>query len=234
MDELDTQLAAELAEKNAQKEAKETKGAGQEPAVEKPIIAEEGKESIKAQEAKTFDEAYVKELRGDIARYRIRARDAEAREAALYNQNVQQGQQQSYPQAGQPQEFYDPRVDDIMLQNKLSEIKADPDISEIYSEVDEEGITFEEKLLEKAVELQWPIAELDALALKMAKGKLLGKVRQKAVDETYKSISAKSQSSADRSVSSGKSVEESEIKNVDDAVKAAMKEHGVTNLSELR
>ena len=235
-DELDTQLANELAAKAAEKE-----GAGQEPAEEKPIITEEGKEKVKAQEAKTFDEAYVKSLRAENARYRRQLRDTESSIPNIVQSEVQRllnsqnQQEQGYPQAGQPQgEFYDPRVDDIILSNKLNEIKADPYFSELFNEFDDEGRTFEEKLLEEAIAKSWPISELDALVFKMEREKLLGKVRQKAVDETYKSMQSKAASSGEKSVSSGKNVEESEVKNVDDAVKRAMKEHGVTNLSELR
>ena len=235
-DELDTQLANELAAKAAEKE-----GAGQEPAEEKPIITEEGKEEVKAQEAKTFDEAYVKSLRAENARYRRQLRDTESSIPNIVQSEVQRllnsqnQQEQGYPQAGQPQgEFYDPRVDDIILGNKLNEIKADPYFSELFNEFDDEGRTFEEKLLEEAIAKSWPISELDALVFKMEREKLLGKVRQKAVDETYKSMQSKAASSGEKSVSSGKNVEESEVKNVDDAVKRAMKEHGVTNLSELR
>ena len=235
-DELDTQLANELAAKAAEKE-----GAGQEPAEEKPIIADEGKKEVKAQEAKTFDEAYVKSLRAENARYRRQLRDTESSIPNIVQSEVQRllnsqnQQEQGYPQAGQPQgEFYDPRVDDIILGNKLNEIKADPYFSELFNEFDDEGRTFEEKLLEEAIAKSWPISELDALVFKMEREKLLGKVRQKAVDETYKSMQSKAASSGEKSVSSGKNVEEGEVKNVDDAVKRAMKEHGVTNLSELR
>ena len=228
-DESDTQLANELAAKAAEKE-----GAGQEP-------AEEGKEEVKAQEAKTFDETYVKSLRAENARYRRQLRDTESSIPNIVQSEVQRllnsqnQQEQGYPQAGQPQgEFYDPRVDDIILGNKLNEIKADPYFSELFNEFDDEGRTFEEKLLEEAIAKSWPISELDALVFKMEREKLLGKVRQKAVDETYKSMQSKAASSGEKSVSSGKNVEEGEVKNVDDAVKRAMKEHGVTNLSELR
>ena len=239
--ELDTQLADELAAKAAEKDAQK---AGQEPAKEltEPIApAPEPKA-----EPKTFDESYVKGLRAENARYRRQLRDTESSIPNIVQSEVQrllygQGQGQGSPQEGQPYQppqqegpYYDPRVDDMLLSNKLNEIKADPYFSELFNETDEEGRTFEEKLLEEAVSRSWPIAELDALVFKMEKEKLLGKVRQKAVDETYKSISAKAASSGEKGVSSGKSVEEGEIKNVDDAVKAAMKEHGVTNLSELR
>jgi len=239
VDELDTQLKDELAAKAAEKET--TEKAGQEPVPE--IKPEEGTKEVKAQEAKTFDEKYVKSLRAENARYRRQVRDTESSIPGIVQNEVQRllnSQGQGSPQAGQPPqpaqsgEFYDPRVDDIILSNKLNEVKADPYFSELFNETDEEGRTFEEKLLEEAVARSWPISELDALIFKMEREKLLGRDRQKAVDETYKSISAKTVSSADRSVSSGKGVEEGEIKNVDDAVKAAMKEHGVTNLSELR
>ena len=121
----------------------------------------------------------------------------------------------------------------MILANKLGEIKADPYFGELFNETDEEGRTFEEKLLEKAYETSWPIDELDALVFKMEKEKLLGKVKQKGIDEAYKSMSAKAQASGERNVSSGKNIEQGEIKNVDDAIKASMKELGITSLKEL-
>ena len=187
-DELDTQLANELAAKAAEKE-----GAGQEP-VAPELKPEEGKEPTKVQEPRMYDEKTVRDLRAENAKWRRQLRDTESSipnivqsevQRLLYPQN-QQSQQQGYPQEGQPQgEFYDPRVDDIILSNKLNEIKADPYFSELFNEVDDEGRTFEEKLLEEAIAKSWPISELDALAFKMEREKLLGKVRQKSVDETY-------------------------------------------------
>ena len=240
--ELDTQLADELAAKAAEKDAQK---AGQEPAKEptEPIVPVPEPKA----EPKTFDEAYVKSLRAENAKYRRQLRDTESSIPNIVQSEVQrllygQGQGQGSPQAGQPgyqppqQEgpYYDPRVDDMLLSNKLNEIKADPYFSELFAETDEEGRTFEERFLETAIEKQWPIEELDALVFKMEKNKLLGKVKQSGVDEAYKSMSAKTQSSGEKGVSSGKSVEEGEVENIDDAVKKAMKEHGVTNLSELR
>lgn len=226
MDELDTQLMAEL---ESQKEAPATQE-GQEP-VTTPAENQTPVEELK-QEPKMYDETIVKALRAENAKYRVRAREAEER---LYNQGMQ-SQSQEYPQAGQiPQgPIYDPRVDDIILNSKLNEIKADPYFGELFNEVDEEGITFEERLLEKALELQWPVSELDALVFKMEKNKLLGKVKQKGIDEAYKSISSKAQNSVDKSVSSGKNIENSEVNSVDDAVARAMKELGVTDITKLR
>ncbi len=234
LDETDSQLLEDLKNQNASTEQAE-------PA--KPIESKGEPEATpieKTEKPKTFDESYVKGLRAENARYRRELRVEQARNTRASQLSYGYPNEPSYPQAGQPQavqgpqEVYDPRVDDIMLSNKLNEIKIDPDFSEIYNEVDEEGITFEERLLEKAAGLQWPIDELDALALKMSKTKLLGKAKQKGIDEAYKSLSSKAASSAERNVSSGKSIEEGEVKDIDDAVKKAMKEHGVTNLSELR
>lgn len=230
MDELDTQ--------NTKEELKETKEVQVEP------VKEVKTEEVKAQEAKTFDEDYVKGLRAENAKTRIKYRELENSIPTIVQSEVQKvlygNQGQGYPQAGEPNyqpqpqgQVYDPRVDDIILSNKLSEIKADPYFAELFAEVDEEGRPFEEKLLETAIEKQWPIDELDALVFKMEKAKLLGKTKQSGIDEAYKSMSTKAQGSADRNTSSGKNVEEGEVTNVDDAVKKAMKEHGVTNLSEL-
>ncbi len=232
MDELDTQLAEEL---KTQKE-------GQEPEVKEPEKAEPGSTEPtkpvkeKKPEPKMFDEEYVKGLRAENARYRTRARDLEMR---LGSQVPVQNTPTGYPYSNQPNQppqagpYYDPRVDDMLLNNKLTEIKADPYFSELFAETDPEGRTFEERLLETAIEKQWPIDELDALVFKMEKAKILGKSRQKAIDETYKSLKEKQQGSADKNVSSGKGVEEGEVETVDDAIKKAMKENGVTDLSSL-
>jgi|GEM_PF-4458074 len=227
MDELDTQLAQEIAN---QKE--------QEPQEQIEKEPQEGEESEK-QETKVFDENYVKALRAENAKYRRQLRETESSipnivasevQRLLYGQNPQGTGYQGYQGV---QEVYDPRVDDMILANKLNEIKADPYFGELFNETDEEGRTFEEKLLEKAYETSWPIDELDALVFKMEKEKLLGKVKQKGIDEAYKSMSAKAQASAERNVSSGKNIEQGEIKNVDDAIKASMKELGITSLKEL-
>jgi hypothetical protein len=232
MDELDTQLANEIKQEIAKEQ-------GTQEQIEKE--PQEGEESEK-QEPKVFDENYVKALRAENAKYRRQLRETEGSipnivasevQRLLYGQNPQgTGYQQGYQPQG-VQEVYDPRVDDMILANKLNEIKADPYFGELFNEVDEEGRTFEEKLLEKAYQTSWPIDELDALVFKMEKEKLLGKVKQKGIDEAYKSMSAKAQASAERNVSSGKNIEQGEIKNVDDAIKASMKELGITSLKEL-
>ena len=234
MDELDTQLAQEIANQKEQ-ETQETQ-VENEP--------QEGESKEEKQEPKVFDENYVKALRAENARYRRQLRETENSipnivasevQRLLYGQN-QYPQGTGYQQGYQPQgqEVYDPRVDDMILANKLGEIKADPYFGELFNEIDEEGRTFEEKLLEKAYETSWPISELDALVFKMEKEKLLGKVKQKGIDEAYKSMSAKAQASAERNVSSGRNTNDGEVETIDDAVKKAMKEHGITSFSELR
>jgi hypothetical protein len=234
MDELDTQLAQEIANQKEQ-ETQETQ-VENEP--------QEGESKEEKQEPKVFDENYVKALRAENARYRRQLRETENSipnivasevQRLLYGQN-QYPQGAGYQQGYQPQgqEVYDPRVDDMILANKLGEIKADPYFGELFNEIDEEGRTFEEKLLEKAYETSWPISELDALVFKMEKEKLIGKVRQKGIDEAYKSMSAKAQASGERNVSSGRNTNDGEVETIDDAVKKAMKEHGITSFSELR
>lgn len=226
MDELDTQLMAEL---ESQKEApvvpQENNQEGQEPTA--PEVTEESKTQEVKEEAKTFSEEYVKALRAENARQRIENRTLRQGQVNPQAGYEPQGQQ------GQPQPIYDPRVDDMILSNKLSEIKADPYFGELFNEVDEEGITFEERLLEKALDLNWPVSELDALVFKLDRNKLLGKVKQKGIDEAYKSISSKAQNSVDKSVSSGKNIEDSKVESVDDAIKKAMKENGVTSLTDI-
>ena len=229
MDELDTQLAAELSAKEAEETPKEQ--------VEPVEPVKEVTEEPKVEEPK-FD--YVKEL-GKVRREAAAARiEARTEREARQNLERQYGQPQAgYPQEQQgqpqgPQTYYDPRVDDMILANKMTEIKADPNFSELFNEVDDEGRTFEEKLLEKAVDSQWPIAELDALVFKMEKEKLLGRIKQKGIDEAYKSMSSKAQAAPERNVSSGAKVEDGEVKTIEDAFDKALKEHGVTDITKLR
>lgn len=229
-DELDAQLAEEI---KAQRESEVSESEGQgptapeiipEPVVEPTVTKEE------AQVAKTFSEDYVKALRAENARVRVENRTL--RQGAT-PQAGPQGEYNPQQQGQYAQPVYDPRVDDMLLANKLSEIKADPYFGGLFSEADEEGRTFEERLLERAVDEGWPIAKLHALAFDMEKDKVLGRVKQKGIDEAYKSISSKAQNSVDKNVSSSKNIEDSEVGSIDDAIKKAMKEHGVTNLSEV-
>lgn len=223
---------------------------------EKVLEEEQGQEpeaktaESKTEEPKTFDEKYVKALRAENAKYRRQARDTENSipgrvqqeiQRILYgNQqqgNQQQGnQQQDYQQRQQNQQtrgqVFDPRVDDMLLSQKLNEIKADPYFAELFTDTDDEGRTFEERLLETAVDKQWPIEELDALVFKMEKAKIFGKTKQSAIDETYKSMENKAQSSGEKNVSSGKNVEEGDVDSIDDAANKAMKELGVTDISK--
>jgi len=238
MDELDTQLMEDLKAQSTEPAPEAQDAQVQE---EKPEQAVEEKP-----QPKMFDEDYVRGLRAENAKYRRQLRDEQARnqeQARPAYPNINPYQQPTYPQAGYPQgqQIYDPRVDAILaeqedarLNSKLSEIKADPYFGELFNEVDEEGRTFEEKLLEKAAEAQWPIAELDALVFKMEKNKLIGRVKQKGIDEAYDSMKNKSAAAPERTVSSGKNVEAGEINTVDDAIRAAMRDNGVTSLKELR
>lgn len=244
MDELDTQLMEDLKAQNER--AEQTEQVEVQPEVQE---TQETQEEVKPEEVKpkVFDEDYVKGLRAENAKYRRQLRDEQARNQ---NVNVPVYPNAQYPNAqyptGYPQGYpngpiYDPRVDQILaeqedtkLNNKLTEIKADPYFGELFNEYDDEGRTFEERLLEKAVETQWPIAELDALVFKMEKNKLIGRVKQKGIDEAYNSMKNKSANAPERAVSSGKIIESGEINNVDDAIRAAMKDNGVTSLKELR
>lgn len=241
-DEFDTQLIEDLKAQNTPEEAQP------EPQVEQQAEPEKQEQETKP-EPKMFDEDYVRGLRAENAKYRRQLREEQARNQAPVRPGTsypyQQPQQGYQPQGYQPpvytpaaytpqQEVYDPRVDDMLLQNKISEIKADPYLNELFNEVDDEGRTFEEKLLEKAYETQWPVAELDALAFKMERNKILGKTKQKGIDEAYNSMKNKSAAAPERVVSSGKNIEAGEINTVDDAIRAAMRESGVTSLKELR
>lgn len=222
---------------------------GQEPTEPDGTKEPDGQEP-KAPEPKMFDEKYVKSLRAENAKYRVQAREAEAKlqpQVDQYGRLIDPYSGMPIPPAGQnlsnigqnlpntPQQepVYDPRVDDMLLDNKLNAIKAEPYFEELFKDTDEEGRTFEERLLEKAVELSWPVAELDALAFKMEKEKLLGGVKQKGVDEAYESMKNKAQGSPDKNVSSGKNVEPGEVNSVRDAIALVKKEEGITDLTNL-
>lgn len=231
MDELDAQLMSEI---TAQVNSESTDSA---PAAEPaPAQTEAQPETAPAEEVvapKMYDEKTVKQLRDEAARYRIRAREAEQK---LNSQQYTPPAPQEYDQpfSSAPQQVYDPRVDDMILSNKIVEIKNDPYFTEIFKETNDLGETFEERLLEKAYELQWPVAELDALALKMGKDKILSGIKQKGIDEAYKSMSTKAATAPDRGVSSGKGVVEGDVNSFDDAFRRAMHENGVTDLTLLR
>lgn len=225
-----------LEDLKAQGQEPEGEEGGQEP------TQEEGKETEPKVDAepKMFTEDYVKKLRTSEARTRVKLRQAEAQLSNRGPQIDPSTGQPVTPQVGSEGAYRDPRVDgliaeqtDAKLSSKLSEIKADPDFSEIYDEVDEEGVPFEARLLEKAKELQWPIEQLDALALKMSRSKIFGKIKQRGIDEAYKSQSAKANGSAEKNVSSGKNVEAGEVDSIEDAINKTMKEKGITDLSNL-
>jgi len=226
MDELDAQLTADLAAQSKGQEAQETQEE-----------AQEVKEEVK-QEAKTYTEDYVKALRAENAQRRIAERQLKESIPSIVQQEIQRlinPQQNVYPQGyQQPQPVYDPRVDDLMLRNKIAEIRNDEYFGEVFNEVDEEGRTFEQKLLERQFDTGWPVDELDALALKMDKERLFGRIKQKGIDEAYKNINLKAQTSADKTTTSGKAVEESEVKNIDDAIAKAKQELGVTDFKNLQ
>ena len=180
-------------------------------------------------EPQVFSKEYVEALRQENARRRVENRTL--REQQTTWQPVE-------PPIGQPVgpqgQVFDPRVDDMLLDKKLESIKSDPYMEEIFKEVGEDGMTFEQRLLETAMEKGWPIDELDALAFKMEKNKLLGGAKQKGIDEAYKSLKNKGESSGEKTITSGKVVEKGDIDSLDDAIKESLKEHGVTDLSSLK
>lgn len=230
MDELDTQLANDLAAQEAESEPiKEAKEIQVEP-VKEPEV----KEEIKP-EPKMFDEEYVKGLRKEAAKYRRELRDEQQRNAQPVQPNVQGYQEYPNPQS-QPAptgQFYDPRVDDMLLDNKINEIKADPKFSDLFEGTDEEGFTFKEKLLQEALDQQWPISNLRALVWEMKGDEIVNRTKQKGIDEAYKSMNAKAQAAPERNVSSGKAVETTKIDTFEDAMELTKKELGITDLSEV-
>jgi len=258
MDELDTQLLNELQAKNneVKEEVKEAVPSGKAEET-KGEVTETSKEETKEEkkETKYFDENYVKSLRAESAKYRRQLREYQSSVQNIVANEIQkilagvapQTQPMQSPMMGSPvigspvsnvtppnAQVYDPRVDDMILENKLNELRNDPYLGEFFNEVDDEGVSFEERLLEEALQKKYPIDELDALALKLSKSKLFDKIKQKAIDETYKSLSKKASTSADVSTASTKNVVEEKIENLDDALKKAMKDLGVSSLSQIK
>lgn len=254
MDELDTQLLNELQAKNnevKEEAVKETAPSGKAEEA-KSEVTETSKEETKEEkkETKYFDENYVKSLRAESAKYRRQLREYQSSVQNIVANEIQkilagvapQTEQMQSPMMGSPvssvtppnAQVYDPRVDDMILENKLNELRNDPYLGDFFNEVDDEGVSFEERLLEEALQKKYPIDELDALALKLSKSKLFDKIKQKAIDETYKSLSKKASTSADVSTASTKNVVEEKIENLDDALKKAMKDLGVSSLSQIK
>ena len=231
MPEDEGQLDANLAEDLKEQGAKEQE-------------AQAATEEVGKEEPKTFPEDYVKGLRRENAKYRRQLRETQGR----LQPQIPQGPQMPMgapqmpppplgaPQVGYPQQqgpAYDPRVDDMLLDREINTLKQDEYLSELFEETDDEGRTFEERLLETAIQRGVTIENLGALAWELEHDKILGKTKQKAIDEAYKSMSGKADSSAEKSVSSGKNVEQGEVNSIEDAIEAAKKDHGITDLSNL-
>jgi hypothetical protein len=231
MDELDTQLLAEITAQTQEAPATEPVAPQQEE-----VKPEEAKPP-EAPAPKMYDEATIKALRAENAKYRIRAREAEARlSSQQYTPQAQQEYEQPY--SGQygnaPQPTYDPRVDDMILDNKMKEIEADPKFSYLFESVNEDGSTFKEELLQEAINQGWPVTNLRALVWDLKGDEIAARVKQKGIDEAYKSMSAKATAAPDRGVSSGKNVEAGEVKNLEDAFRRGFQEQGITDIPQLR
>ena len=122
----------------------------------------------------------------------------------------------------------------MLLDQKLNSIKEDEYFKELFTDVVDEntGMTFQEKLLETASREGWPIKELDALAMKMERNKLLGGAKQRGIDETYKSLKEKREGSAVKNTASGKPVSTGG-ETLDDALNKTMEELGVDDISKI-
>jgi len=201
---------------------------GQEPETEEAGTTEpEVEPEVKTGE----DEAIKKALRGENARRRVENRELKARLADLESGKAPQ---QAAPQPV-PGQVYDPRVDDMLLENKINSIKKDEYFKELFTDVVDEntGMTFEEKLLETASREGWPIKELDALAMKMERNKLLGGAKQRGIDETYKSLKEKREGSAVKTTASGKPVSGGDDGSLEGALNKTMEELGVDDISKI-
>ncbi len=232
----DAALEEELEEKEGA-EDQESEGTedqdSEADAEDEPGEEEEEKEEVKP---KTYSQEYVTKLRNENAKGRIENRRLKEQGQPVIDPKT--GKPVA-PAPGQTGQYFDPRVDDMIIDTKVKELKGDPDLKGLFVNdqgeqiIDEDGVPFEERLLEKALELQWPIGELDALALKMGRGKLFGKIEQRAIDKTYKSLKKKKQDAGEKSGSSGKNAAPAEVKSIDDALDKTMEELGIKDISKL-
>ncbi len=191
-------------------------------------------EEVLKEEPKTYSQEYVEKLRRENAAARVENRRLKGQpEIDPATGNPMAPAPGKTPGPGQTGQFFDPRVDEMIVDNKMAQLKVDPDLKDLFKEVDEDGVTFEQRLLEKAYNEQWPVGELDALALKMGKSKLFGKIEQKAIDKTYNSLKKKKQDAGEKSGTSGKNTAPAEVGNLDDAINKSMEELGVTDLSKI-
>jgi len=224
----DVSLEKDLDDASAEDQASEAEEESQDLETD----AEEAPEEEEKEAPKTYSQEYVEKLRAENAQRRIENRRLRGQPDIDPNTG-RPAPGQAPGQQGQQGQYFDPRVDDMMVDRKMEQLKGDPDLKDLFDEVDEDGVTFETRLLEKALDEQWPIAEFDALALKMGKSKLFGKIEQKAIDKTYKSMQKKKQDAGEKSVTSGKNTAPAEVENVDDAIARTMEELGVTDLSTI-
>lgn len=234
-EELDAQNEQSLEEKLSDEESAEDQvsDAEEEKDQDSETDAEDESEELK-DEPKVYSQEYVDKLRRESAARRVENRMLKGQPAIdpATGKPVTPAPGQ-VPGQGQQGQYFDPRVDEMIVDNKMAQLRVDPDLKDLFDGVDEEGVTFEQRLLETAFEEQWPVKELDALALKMGKSKLFRQIERKAIDKTYKSLKKKKQDAGEKSGTSGKNTAPAEVENVDDAIEKTMEELGVTDLSKI-
>ena len=206
---------------------------------QKPVIGVSAVEGKPEQEViepvpKTYSEKEYKSVKAEAARRRIENKTLKERLDALEQQGRQYPQPQGYyPQMEQPQYpqqpeiVYDPRVDDMQLDRVLSEIREMEHIKDIYDEVDEEGLTFEDRLLQRANAEGYGFNQLKVLAREMAWDQVIPKLRQSGIDEAYQSMKKKETTAPEKPASSGQVISEGEPKSYEDAIRSVLKEHGL-------
>jgi hypothetical protein len=225
----------------------ETSVEGQEPVVEVPVVEGKPEQEVIEPQPKTYSEKEYKSVKAEAARRRIENKalmerlDALEQQSRQYSppqgfnpQGYQQYQQGYYPpnQPGyippqQPGIVYDPRVDDMQLDRVLSEIRDMEHIKDIYDEVDEEGFTFEDRLLQRANAEGYGFNQLKALAREMAWDQVIPKLHQSGIDEAYQSMKKKETSAPEKPAVSGQGIGEGEPESYEDAIRSVIKEHGV-------
>jgi hypothetical protein len=220
---------------------------GRETIVEVPVVEGKTEQEVIEPTPKTYSEKEYKSVKAEAARRRIENKQLMERLDALEQQGRQYSQPQRYQQYQQgyyppnqpgyipPQQYpqqpgivYDPRVDDMQLDKILAEIEGSDYIKDNWNEVDEEGRTFQDRLLDEANAKGYGFDQLPTLARAMVKWEeVISKQRQSGIDEAYQSMKKKETSAPDKPASSGQVTSEGEPESYDDAIRSVIKEHGI-------
>ena len=215
----------------------ETSVEDQKPVIGVSAVEGEPEQAVIEPVPKTYSEKEYKSVKAEAARRRVENKALRKRLDALEQQGQQYSQPQGYPQGygeypqyqypQQPGIVYDPRVDDMQLDRVLSEIREMEHIKDIYDEVDGEGLTFEDRLLQRANAEGYGFNQLKALAREMAWDQVIPKLRQSGIDEAYQSMKKKETTAPEKPASSGQVTSEGESESYEDAIRSVIKEHGL-------